>query len=480
MRIRPGIAAFVVLLAVYAATLAPGVTLWDAGEFLAAIHSFGIPHPPGTPLYVIFARVWSFIFAPITGFAVSVNLLSAVCSAAACGLLATLLHKWNFSARAAFAGAVCAGVTSTLWLSSNETEIYAPALLLSILILWCANNTRLYIVAYLCGLAWALHLTALLTVPAALYLLWSSGLRLHRRHWRAIPILLLGMSPVLFMLIRAQHDPAINQGNPSNLVALWDVITRAQYDKPPLWPRQAPLYLQFGNLLEYADWQVALGLAPEAPPSWLRTPFTLLFVALGIFGCIQHRSQHRLSWRALIILFITTTAGVITYLNLKAGPTYGFGILPDSAPREARERDYFFILAFVCWGLWAGIGAVRIFRERAIGVAAAMLPMILNWGAVTRSGNTSARDRALRLLTPAPPKAVLLVSGDNNTYPLWYMQQVEGYRKDVTVVTIPLLAAEWYREQLGLVPVEWYGLQNSVSSVRSRASALGRPVIQGR
>ena len=58
-------------------TLAPGVTLWDSGEFLAAIHSLGIPHPPGTPLYILIAKVWSLIFGSVFGFARSINLLSA-------------------------------------------------------------------------------------------------------------------------------------------------------------------------------------------------------------------------------------------------------------------------------------------------------------------------------------------------------------------------------------------------------------------
>jgi len=80
-------------LIIYIATLAPGVTLWDSGEFLASIHSLGIPHPPGTPLYVIVAKVWTMIWAPVVGFAYSVNLLSAVCTALGCAILADLLTR---------------------------------------------------------------------------------------------------------------------------------------------------------------------------------------------------------------------------------------------------------------------------------------------------------------------------------------------------------------------------------------------------
>lgn len=440
-----------ILLVVYGFTLAPGVTLWDSGEFLAAVHTLGIPHPPGTPLYVLIARIWSEILSPVLGFARSVNLLSAVSTAVACGLLASLFQRWMKSFRGAVAAAVCAGSMSTLWLSSNETEVYALAFLMSILLLWTAahenwsSSTKACLLLYLAGLAWSLHLAALVTLPAALYLLRP---RLSDFNYKFVAVLALGMSPVLFMIIRAQHDPAINQGNPATWQALWDVITRAQYEKHGLWPRQAPVYLQLGNLIEYADWQVALGLAPDAPPSWLRTPFTILFFLLGVYGCVQHKKNSRETWRAMMFLFVCATLGLIAYLNLKAGPTYGFGVLPDSAPREARDRDYFFILAFVCWGLWAGLGAVKAFRNRWLGVVVAMLPVLLNWKAVDRSRDNTARARAINLLSSAPKGAVLDVIGDNNTYPVWYMQQVEGYRTDVTVITTPLLAAKWYREEL--------------------------------
>src|SRR4051812_40806092 len=89
---------FVVLLIVYALTLAPGVTLWDSGEFLAAIKTLGIPHPAGTPLYILVAKCWSFLFAPIFGFARAINLFSAVATAAGCALFASLVARWMESA----------------------------------------------------------------------------------------------------------------------------------------------------------------------------------------------------------------------------------------------------------------------------------------------------------------------------------------------------------------------------------------------
>src|SRR5678816_3709295 len=137
------------------------------------------------------------------------------------------------------------------------------------------------LLAYLFGLGWALQLSALVAAPAAILLAF------HARRSARIPVLsmiivgLLGASVVLFMIVRAQHDPGINQGNPATWQAFADVITRKQYQPVSILPRQAPWYIQVGNVFEYSDWQFALSLHPDAPPSWLRTPVTIIYAVLG-------------------------------------------------------------------------------------------------------------------------------------------------------------------------------------------------------
>ncbi|MFN2603432.1 MAG: DUF2723 domain-containing protein [Gemmatimonadaceae bacterium] len=492
---------FATLACVYVATLAPSVTLWDSGEFLSAIHSLGIPHPPGTPLYVLVGNLWARIFSPLVGFAYSINLLSALCSAIACALMANLFVRWTGDRLAAYAAAVCAGATSSLWLSATETEVYSSALLVGCLIFWIADRTDaarerkwLILGAYVAGLGFALHLTALLTVPAALYLGWS------RKMLRNAPALIIafvvGASAVVFMVIRARHDPSINQGNPSTVSALVDVLLRKQYMPAAPWPRQAPVFIQIGNLFEYADWQVALGLAPDPAPNLARTGLSLIFGLLGIAGFIEHRRINRRSWRAMLILFLTATIGVLFYLNLKAGPSYGGHFIPPNAKHEARERDYFFALAFMCWGLWAGFGAVRLARRvngRAriwltpAATLVAFVPVICNWSAVSRRiepAASEARRDGMRLLTSAPARAVIFSHGDNETYPVWYLQEVEQRRPDVTIVVVPLLPAAWYRAELArrerllttdFVPV-WRGAPQVVRALCEGAAREHRPV----
>mgnify|MGYP000445101322 CR=1 FL=1 len=509
-----GWSAFTVLLVIYSATLAPSVTWWDSGELIAAVHSLGIPHPPGTALYVIVGKVWAMLTWPLD-YAIRVNLLSAVATAAAVGILGSMLARWTRDNVAAFAAAICAGAASSVWRNATEAEVYALALLGAALILWTADRAGsgdarspwpwILLCAYVVGLSYSLHLAALVAAPAAVLLLAPARPRL--TGWRIAQLALvgvLGVSAVLFLLVRARHDPSINQANPATWAAMMDVLGREQYADPGFWPRQAPLYLQLGNWFEYADWQFALGLNPAPPPTLARTSVTIVFVALALYGSLAHRALERRSWRALAVLFATASLGVILYLNLKAGPSFGAGVLPDGAPREARERDYFFATSFLVWGLWAGFGAVRLARVAArrlavggpaaaafgaAGIALAAAPVALNWSAVDRRTDGRAREpveSARAILGPVPRGGVLLVAGDNDTYPLWYAQRVEGFRTDVIVVTMPLLAAEWYRAELmrrhGLLDraavSPWRGLPATLDGVCRRARAAGRPLTR--
>jgi hypothetical protein len=515
------------LLAAYVATLAPGLTMWDAGEFIAAVHTFGIPHQPGTPLYVTMARAWS-LALPFAGSALATNLFSAACTAAAGGALAMFLSRVTRSRAMAIAGALCAGGMFTVWSSATETEVYASVLLLVMLALLAAEragragDARWRIAtAYALALAVPLHLSALVAAPAAVVLVsegedgttdWlagarlsavvliaagiglasvgvaatgacalamvvlaavrsrgsatakhesngsleSSGRRANAETLATLACALLAISALLIMAMRARFDPWLNEGAPANLHALWEVIGRRQFSASGMWPRQAPVWAQVANWFEYADWQVALGLSDGVAPSLARTPITILFALLGVFGSARHRALHARSWRAFLVLFLSASAGLVVYLNFKAGASFGWGVLLDNVPHEVRDRDYFFVLGFWVWGAWAGIGAVAL-AERIgarwipIGALAAALPLVLNAPAANRRAypeRAIAPAVARDLLRSAPPNAVLVTGGDNDSFPAWYAQAVEGMRPDVTVVVAPLLATEWYRAEL--------------------------------
>jgi hypothetical protein len=409
---------------------------------------------------------------------------------------------------------------STVWLSATETEIYGVALFFGTLILWAGDRAGMrsdarwiLLVGYFAGLSWTLHLMPLLALPSAILLAFTThdgyfalpvgkrrvdgrreGISVSRLLGSALFVALIGMTFVLVMFVRARHDPAVNQGNPSTLAALADVVLRRQYDVASLWPRQAPFHLQVANVFEYADWQFALGLDRDAPPSWWRTPVTAVYALFGLIGFFVHRVVDRRSWRALAMLLLVSWLGVVVYLNLKAGPSFGAGWLPPGALHEARERDYFFFFAFVSWGLWAGYGAIMLSRKltqpfKMVALAAPFAPVVMNWSATDRRTDPvaeRARIEAVEMLERVPPNGVMLALGDNDTYPLWYLQLVEKKRGDVTVVTVPLLAAEWYRAELARrykvldepTVRNWAGTDRTIDVLTRMSYAQGRPVIR--
>ena len=537
---------FATLLVIYSATLAPSVTLWDAGEFNAAIASLGIPHPPGTPLYVVLGHAWSKTlgFLPT---ALAVNLLSAVATALACGLSGGLITRWTGDRLAGIASGITAGTMLAVWLNATETEIYAVSMLLGVLMVVVGDRAgaldsarHRWMLAYLMGLAIPVQISALVAAPPAILLasMPPGRSRPSPRHllslggvmavvvavsqnsiglavvgtvavaaaagWKdagnrleGVGLLLIagiGLSATLFMLARAAHDPFINQGNPSSFSAMMDVVTRQQYPLPGMWPRRAPVWIQLLNLVQYADWQVASGLDASVSVSWWRTPWSILALALLVPGARWHMGRNRRGAIGIGLLLASATLGVVVVLNHGAGPSILDRVLPPGAMHEPRERDYFYALGFATAGVWIGVGAVRLARLAlaarpqfvapvALGIAA--LPTALNWNAATRRPDGMiAPTYGEALLASAPPRALLLLAGDNDSYTVWYRQSVLGERRDVVPITIPLLAATWYREEQrrrhNLLRPEvvrsWIGEQATTQALVAGAKREGRPV----
>ena len=227
---RTALVVTLVVLAVYVASLAPTVTFWDAGEFIAAMKILGIPHPPGTPLFVMLGHVWATIL-PIGEWAWRTNLMSAVFSAASAGLWFLVVHE-GVSGQgghrghggqatepsampamsvmpaqlAAASGSLFAAFAFTTWQNSNETEVYGLSTFLIALIAWiglrwrAARGTRRAVelellMVFLLALSVANHLPALLAGPAVIgfmgYTLWSTrdgDADARRREWSRLAV----------------------------------------------------------------------------------------------------------------------------------------------------------------------------------------------------------------------------------------------------------------------------------------------------
>jgi hypothetical protein len=309
-------------------------------------------------------------------------------------------------------------------------------------------------------------------------------------------LVLLAGTVQFIMFIRASHAPMINEADPSNWRDFVSVLKREQYDPMKLLPRktqflteddwrvnrnprfgvlvayfeQVKFYLryffwQWGNeryfdIFLHVGWQALLGLIPTL---------------LGLWGMWHQFRRERRSFVLIFVAFLVASVGLITYLNLKYSPSDprrgnpaqgGLGFL------EVRERDYFYAFSFVFYTIFVGVGAyaflrtvidrLRFRRVPAYAVSGALLafgfvPMLLNYPEITRRGNWIPAEYGYNMLVSCPgDHAVVFTNGDNDTFPLWFIQtvpsRIAGYDpnfgKNVRVGILSLLNTNWYIKQL--------------------------------
>jgi hypothetical protein len=499
----------------YWVTLAPTIAFWDSGEYVTVAHTLGIPHPPGNPLFVLLAKGWETLLAPFgLSVAVRVNLFSAALSAAAHGLWFLVADRslagWTDDRRlrliAASAAVLVSATAFTVWSQSNVNEkVYTVSLFTTALAVWLAlrwrdrgmGDTRLLALAFLLALTATNHLMGILVAPALLvFVLWVDPRPILRpRFWaRAVPLAALAMAVLFFLPIRAAQQPLVNQGAPECETAIgaaaavytWGavgcdalsaVLRREQYperrilaDPTDLSLPRAPglVAAQFLNWFQYFDWQWARSVKGHDPLLGGARPLvTLLFLVLGLIGARAHWRGDRKGAGLMAVLFLTFSAGLVIYLNFRYGYTIAWDRFPAVDMHEVRERDYFFLLGFSVWGLWAGMGVVAAWRDAARWLnerrplpglpprflaapilCLALIPLALNWGWASRAGDYTARDWAYNVLMSVEPYGVLVTNGDNDSFPLWYLQKVERIREDVTIVLSPYLNLAWYAGQI--------------------------------
>ncbi len=181
-----------------------------------------------------------------------------------------------------------------------------------------------------------------------------------------------------------------------------------------------------------------------------RNVYFMLPFLFGLIGLIWHAIRRPEDFVGLLALFLITGIGIIVYSN--------------QPPNEPRERDYVLVGSFFIYAIWIGMSALALFqllteRTKMSGVPAAFtsfLPILIapilmvtqNFDDHSRRYTTGARDYATNFLESTKPNAIIFTYGDNDTYPLWYAQEVEGIRPDVRVVNLSLIAVDWYIDLL--------------------------------
>jgi hypothetical protein len=279
-------------------------------------------------------------------------------------------------------------------------------------------------------------------------------------------LFMMGLSVHIFMMIRAGLEPAINQSQPDNFATLLSVVRREQY--PPIDPfvRKADLWWQIGYYYNYLIQQFTFVDVGNVQVTRFTTFLGPIFLAL--LGLV-HGIWRARSWVLMILVNYLFNADILNfYLNF--------------SDHEVRDRDYFFFAGFLFFAVFIGIGASAMMRyaagplggtfgvlkekvkipsirisalTRAVAVlliVIAAMPMLVpgnaKWFSHDRSDNFTAQEYAWNLLAGLEPNAILFTNGDNDTFPVWYLQEVEHFRRDVNVVNLSLVNLPWYITQI--------------------------------
>ncbi|MBP5994758.1 MAG: DUF2723 domain-containing protein [Crocinitomicaceae bacterium] len=177
--------------------------------------------------------------------------------------------------------------------------------------------------------------------------------------------------------------------------------------------------------------------------------FFLLPLILAIIGLVFHYRKAPKDAFVLTLAFVFTGLAIVVYLNQK--------------PMEPRERDYAYAGSFYFFAMWIGVGVYAIYNfvqskiksqvnsavlASALGIAVPVIMGVQGWDDHDRSGKTSARDLATNYLQSCGKNSIIFTNGDNDTFPLWYLQEVEGKRTDVRVCNLSLMGTDWYTNQM--------------------------------
>ena len=200
-------------------------------------------------------------------------------------------------------------------------------------------------------------------------------------------------------------------------------------------------------------------LGPQDLPDSLknrgRNAYYFLPLILGLVGMFFQYQRNRPNFWVTMMLFFMTGIAIVIYLN--------------QTPIQPRERDYAYAGSFYAFTIWIGLGVMAIIdsipeklrnKYLAMAVSAVLLllvPCIMakeNWDDHDRSGRYAARDFAFNFLTTCEPNSIIFSNGDNDTFPLWYAQEVEGIGTDIRVVNLSYLAADWYIDQMNRAAYE--------------------------
>lgn len=442
-----GAAAFLIPLAVYWLTAAPGMTLIDSGELALSAWDPGVAHPPGFPLFVLAGFLIAHL--PVAEPARNLNLLSALCGAAVCWLVwmtakLAILRRQDWTADlAALSAALTFGFTFVVWGFTSFTEVYTLSLALwgaAFLLLLRATESdvpspRLLLVAAIFwALALSVHLgTVALTAPAFLFAALTAGPGKRwwpeaRRNWRRLfipAVLAIVVAGLLYSTIAllAWLGPQLNWGDATSLTRFLQHVSGKQYQSNLFSSSSAVIWSELLRIGRHVLFQ--------------GTPAAFFAALWGIAVLRRHPGRRLLVTLLLLVLF-----------NIFYALAYEIN----------EDKEAYYMVTFYCGALLMAVGAGdllhRARRRTLFSLVAAgliLLPLLglwQHWDACDRSNDNRAELLVREICDPLPPGTLLLTSEWQFYSPWLYDHHVLGYRPDLRVVDVNLVRRSWYMDYL--------------------------------
>ena len=435
----------VAALAVYCATMAPGLTFIDSGELATVAATLGIAHPTGYPLFTLVGHLVSLL--PLGAEPVQrLNVMTAVFCAVGVAIFTGLVHflltktaRKETDNRSALSASGCAGLllafSETYWSQATSVEVYAlhALLVISVLLVFLRANdghaeSLWLLFAFLLGLSFTNHMTTILLAPAFLYYYLSQHWR-SRRSWMQIvrmsPAFLLGLSVYLYLPLRASENPVMDWGRP---------VTVERF----LWHWSGKQYRSWiFSSMEAAGKQLSYFLSTFPPE------FVYLGGILALIGIVRLWKSDRRLFIFTVLLFLTCIGYSINY--------------------DIHDIDSYFLLAYITTALWAGWGALAVIEvvssrgmlRRATPVLlpalCALIPVLVLYPRQNDRQNYLVEDYTKNMFASLDSNAVVLsYQWDYWVSASYYDQLVRGERVDVTVIDKELLRRSWYFNQLAV------------------------------
>lgn len=442
---REALLAGILVLALYALTLYPDVPGGDSGELIGAVASGGVIHPPGYPLYALLGRV--FLHLPHGTIAWRLNLLSAVCDAAAAGALYAAVQRATGSRAGAIAAAALFASAPGVWRYAICAEVFAlnnlvVCALLLLAVLYAQTRERRHALAgaFVLGLGMSNHHTILFTgLPLVVWAAWTGRADLLRP--RTAGLLLLsfaaGLLPYVALPLADSRHAAVSWGAADTWHGFWTHVLRREY---------GTFQLAASGIAAPGDPTATVGAFAEdlgQSMGWWGLPGLALAVA-GSVACWRAGKPWAGLGRVLLVPPLLAVAVMALRGNLPVSDPLHRGIVA----RFWQQPDVFFFA-------WCGAGVATLERRarhsRWIAPTAAALAVVLvafRFASMDHHRDRLAASYGAEILRAAPPGAVLFTKGDLITNSVRYAQVASGMRADVRVIDLELLGFAWEVERV--------------------------------